>query len=82
MLATKLVERVVVGTALVLGASVLLPIAKTSLTTAARVGGRAVNGAVEGARHALLTAREEVEDIIAEAQFERMKNQIDNDIMH
>ncbi|MGC5326058.1 DUF5132 domain-containing protein [Brevibacillus sp. SYSU BS000544] len=63
-------ERMVVSTALVLGASVLLPIAKTTL-----------NGLLSSTRTGVKFAREELEDMIAEAQYERMKKQIDKEIM-
>jgi hypothetical protein len=72
----KHLERIIVGTALVVGSSVLLPIAKETLSTAFQVGGRAMTGIRTG----LQLIREEVEDIVAEAQFERMKNQIDQEM--
>jgi hypothetical protein len=76
----KTVERVVVGAALVIGASVLLPIAKTTLSAAANAGGRTLSGAISGLRSGMQLAREELEDIVAEAQFERLKKQMDKEI--
>ncbi|WP_047153185.1 hypothetical protein [Aneurinibacillus tyrosinisolvens] len=75
------VERLVIGTALALSASVILPIAKATLSTAGRVGGKAAAGTWSGLRTTLQTAREEVEDMVAEAQFERMSKRLDKEIM-
>lgn len=74
-------ERVVVGAALVVGASVILPIAKTTLTAAANAGGRTLSGAWGSLRTRVQLAKEELEDMVAEAQFERLKKQMDKEIM-
>jgi hypothetical protein len=73
----KHLERMIVGAALVVGSSVLLPIARETLSTAFHAGGRAMSGLRTG----LQLIREEVEDIVAEAQFERMKTQIDQEML-
>jgi hypothetical protein len=75
------VERIVVGAALMLGASVLLPIARKTISQAAIAGSKTVSGAISGIRSGLLVAKEELEDIVAEAQFERMKKQLDQEIL-
>ncbi len=72
----KVAERIIVGAALVVGSTVLLPIAKETLGAAAQAGKRAWSGV----RFEWKRIREEVEDIVAEAQFERMKHQIDREI--
>ncbi|WP_231571113.1 DUF5132 domain-containing protein [Gordoniibacillus kamchatkensis] len=60
--------------------SALLPIAKTTLKPLAQSGIQGATGLINRAKYALQVARDEVEDIIAEAQFERMKKQIDKEI--
>jgi exonuclease VII small subunit len=70
----------IVGAALAVAASALLPIAKSTLKPLAQSGLQGAMGLVNRAKYALQVAREEVEDIIAEAQFERMKKQIDQEI--
>lgn len=75
------VERIVVGTALVLGASVLLPIARKTLSTAVAAGSMTLSGAVSGIRTGFHLAKEELEDIVAEAQFERVKRQMEKEIL-
>jgi hypothetical protein len=77
---TRNVERIVVGTALALGASVLLPIARTTLSAAANAGGRVLSSTLAGIRSGVQLAREELEDMVAEAQFERLKKQMEKEI--
>jgi hypothetical protein len=73
-------EKIIVGAALTLAVSALLPIAKSTLKPLAASGIQGVRGLANRAKYALQVARDEVEDIIAEAQFERMKKQFDKDI--
>jgi hypothetical protein len=74
------VERIVVGTALVLAAPVLLPIARTTLEMAGRLGAKTIETTWSSIRTTACLVKEEVEDIVAEAQFERMKKKIDNEM--
>jgi hypothetical protein len=69
----KNMDKIIIGTALTIAASALLPIAKSTLQPIAAAG-------FQRARSFLQIAREEVEDIIAEAQFERMKQKLDKEI--
>ncbi|WP_027417549.1 hypothetical protein [Aneurinibacillus terranovensis] len=71
-------EGIIIGAALIYCASALLPIAKTTLSSAGRIKEKAW----PGIRTVIQTAREEMEDIFAEAQFERMRKQIDKEILH
>lgn len=76
----KHIEKVIVGTALAIAASALIPIAKSTLRPLAASGMQGGADLLNRARSVFQKAREEVEDIIAEAQFERMKRQFDKDI--
>ncbi|MBO8164461.1 MAG: DUF5132 domain-containing protein [Brevibacillus sp.] len=76
----KNMEKIITGAALALAASTLLPIAKTTLRPLAVTGKRGVTEVVNRTRSFAQIAREEVEDIIAEAQFERMKKQINREM--
>ncbi len=69
-------ERIIVGAALALAASALLPILKPL----AAGGVQALAGLADKAKYAMQLAREEAEDIVAEAQFERMKKRLDKEI--
>ena len=76
------VEGIVTGVGLALAASVLLPAAKRVARPLAIAG---VQGAValrDQVKSGVSYIKEEVEDIVAEAQFERLRNSIDQDIMH
>lgn len=75
------IEKIIVGASLALAASALLPIAKSALRPLVS-GGNPEGGAglLDRAKSMLQVAREEVEDIFAEAQFERMKRQLDKEI--
>ncbi|MEW9668207.1 DUF5132 domain-containing protein [Ammoniphilus sp. 3BR4] len=74
-------ERVLVGTVLVLTAKVLWPVAKTTIRAAAQIGGSTVSSAVRSTRSGMAFAKEELADMVAEAQFERMKRKIDHEMM-
>jgi hypothetical protein len=69
-------ERIIVGAALAVAASTLLPMLKPL----AAGGLQALAGLANRTKYAMQLVREEAEDIIAEAQFERMKKQLDRDI--
>lgn len=74
------IEKVIIGAALALAASALLPIAKSALRPLAAGGVQSGAGLLQRTRSLIQMAREEVEDIVAEAQFERMKKQLDKEI--
>jgi hypothetical protein len=76
----KNLDKLIVGAALAAAASTLLPIAKSTLRPLLANGLTAGEGLVNRARSIVQIAREEVEDIVAEAQFERMKKQLDKEI--
>lgn len=73
-------EKIIVGTALTVAASVIVPIAKNTLRPLASAGIMGTKELMNRAKSAVVIAREEVEDIIAEAQFERMKKQFDREL--
>lgn len=76
----KHLEKIVVGAAMALAASALLPVVKATL----RGTGGADRGEgmdiLEKVKGGFQTIREEVEDIIAEAQFERLAQKIEREI--
>lgn len=76
----KNLDKIIIGTALAIAASALLPVAKSTLRPLAANGRQSGVNLINRARSFVQMAREEVEDIIAEAQFERMKKQMDRDI--
>jgi len=68
------------GAALIAAASVLVPIVGNTFKPLAVLGIRGAISIIDGGKTALLLAKEEMEDIVAEAQFERMKNQLEKEI--
>ncbi|MDR3584065.1 MAG: DUF5132 domain-containing protein [Desulfosporosinus sp.] len=70
----------ITGVALGLVAPAVLPIMKTTLFTLGIIGVRGTLSLVDSTKTTIKLAKEEIEDIIAEAQFERMKNQLDKEI--
>jgi hypothetical protein len=76
----KNIEKIIIGAALVAASSVILPIAKKTLRPLLANGLTAGEGLMHRARSYVQFAKEEVEDIVAEAQFERMKKQLDKEI--
>jgi hypothetical protein len=76
----RAVEKLIVGTALAVAATALLPIAKTTLRPLVTSGMQGGVQMLNRARSLAQIAREEVEDIFAEAQFERIKKQLDDEI--
>ncbi|MDQ0493410.1 MULTISPECIES: DUF5132 domain-containing protein [Paenibacillus] len=80
MLQNNNINKIVVGTVLAFAASALLPIAKTTFRPLAEAGKQGGVSLINRGKSYLQLAREEMEDIIAEAQFERMKKQLDQEI--
>ncbi|MDT3424979.1 hypothetical protein J2Z22_000492 [Paenibacillus forsythiae] len=76
----KNTEKLVVGTALAFAASTLWPIVKNTLKPLAATGVQGATGLTGRIQYVLQVARDEIEDIVAEAQFERMRKQLDRDI--
>lgn len=74
------VERVVIGTALLAATPILLPIVKTTVEVAGNIGAKTAATAWSGLRTTTRMVKEEIEDIVAEAQFERLKQRIDKEI--
>jgi len=70
----------ITGAALGLTAAAILPIMKSTLLTLGIVGVKGTISLVDSAKTTLKLAKEEIEDIIAEAQFERMREQLDKEI--
>lgn len=63
------IQRVIVGSALVLAASAVLPIAQKTIRPIVRDLSRQM-------KFLMVSAKEEIEDIVAEVKFERMKQQL------
>jgi hypothetical protein len=78
----KNLDNIIVGAALAAAASTLIPIAKSTFGPLAASGLLSGAGLMNHARSWIQKAREEVEDIVAEAQFERMKKQMDEEIAY
>ena len=70
----------ITGVALGLAAPAILPIMKSTLITLGIIGVKGTISLVENTRTTIKLAKEEIEDIVAEAQFERMKNQLDKEL--
>lgn len=70
----------ITGAALGLTATAILPIMKSTLMTLGIIGVKGTISLVESTKSTLKLAKEEVEDIIAEAQFQRMSDQLDKEI--
>jgi len=73
-------EKIIIGAALTAAAAALVPIARSTLKPIALTGLQGALGLADRAKYALQVARDEMEDIIAEAQFERMKKRLDAEI--
>jgi hypothetical protein len=74
----KRLEKLTVISGLTLAVSALLPVAKTTLVTL--LGKDGTKKLAIRAISVVHYAREEIEDIVAEAQFERMKKRIAHEI--
>jgi hypothetical protein len=74
------VEGVVTGIGLTLAASVLLPVVKQVARPLAEAGLQSATLLASQVKSGVSYLKEEIEDIVAEAQFERLKKSIDLDI--
>lgn len=79
-MAKQVVEKMVVGAALSVAASALLPIARETLPLLMKTGRRGAEELFQRTKESAQRVREEIEDIVAEAQFERMKRKFDQEI--
>lgn len=73
-------DRLIVGTALAFAASTLWPIVKTTLKPLTETGVQGASFLTDRIQYAVQIARDEMEDIVAEAQFERMRKRLDQEI--
>jgi hypothetical protein len=76
----KNLEKLIVAAALTVAAPVLLPVAKSTLLPIAAAGYKSVRGLWNTGRSWAQIVKEEAEDIVAEAHFERMKKRLDREI--
>jgi hypothetical protein len=74
------VEKVTISSAFVMAISALIPVAKAVIAPVAMIGREGAENLIERARTVVQYAKEEIEDIVAEAQFERLKKQMDKEI--
>ncbi|MFC3884027.1 DUF5132 domain-containing protein [Bacillus songklensis] len=65
-----MVQRIIVGSALVIATSALVPIAKQTLKPI-------VGNLSKQMKYFLASTKEGIEDMVAEVKFERMKKQLD-----
>ena len=70
----------IMGGALILAASALTPVIGNTLRPLMIMGVRGALHLIDNTKSAVQYAKEEVEDIIAEAQFERAKTQLDKEL--
>lgn len=70
----------ITGGALILAASALTPVIGNTLRPFMILGVKGALNIIDSTKTAVRYAQEEVEDIIAEAQFERMKTQFDQEL--
>ncbi|TCZ75483.1 DUF5132 domain-containing protein [Paenibacillus albiflavus] len=68
------IEKWVIGAALAVAIPVLIPVIKESIYPLAVAG-------VKKAKSSVQLIKEEIEDIIVEAQFERMQQQFDQELI-
>lgn len=74
------IDKVIVVAALAAAATTLLPVAKSTLRPLLAGGLELGEGLMKRTKSIVQIAKEELEDIVAEAQFERMKKQLDKEI--
>ncbi|QGQ94728.1 DUF5132 domain-containing protein [Paenibacillus psychroresistens] len=74
----KKLEKLTVISGLALAVSALIPVAKT--TFVGLMGQEGAKNLANRAKSIVQYAKEEIEDIVAEAQFERMKKQMAHEI--
>ncbi|MDD1515352.1 DUF5132 domain-containing protein [Priestia megaterium] len=67
-------QRVIVGSALVIASTALLPIAKQTLRPIVR-------DVSKNMKYMLVCTKEGIEDMVAEVKFERMKKQLNKDML-
>jgi hypothetical protein len=79
-MAKQVVEKMILGAALSVAASALLPIARETFPLFIKTGRKGVGELIQRTKASVQIAREEIEDIVAEAQFERMKRKFDAEI--
>jgi hypothetical protein len=75
-------EGMATGLGLALAATVLLPVAKTVARPLVAAGVQGVSALGNTVKNGVTYVKEEMEDLVAEAQWERMKQSIDQDILH
>lgn len=73
-------EGMITGVGLALAASVLLPVVKNAARPLTAAGIQGINLVGNQVKSGLGYLREEVEDLVAEAQFERFKQSMDEEI--
>lgn len=76
----KTIEKWLIGAALAAAAPTLLPIVKNILRPLATTGLHGTGDWIDRVKTTTQVIREEFEDIVAEAQFERMKKQLDREM--
>jgi hypothetical protein len=74
----KRIEKLTVISGLALAISALIPVAKTTFVTV--MGQDGAKNLVNRAKSVVQYAKEEIEDIVAEAQFERLKKRLAHEI--
>jgi hypothetical protein len=74
----KRMEKLTVISGLAMAISALIPVAKTTIVTI--MGQDGTKNLVNRAKSVVQYAKEEIEDIVAEAQFERIKKRIAHEI--
>jgi hypothetical protein len=74
----KRMEKLTVISGFALAISALIPVAKTTIVTL--MGQDGAKNLVNRAKSAVQYAKEEIEDIVAEAQFERIKKRLAHEI--
>jgi hypothetical protein len=74
----KKMEKLTVISGLALAISALIPVAKTTIVT--MMGQDGAKNLVNRAKSVVHYAKEEIEDIVAEAQFERIKKRLAHEI--
>jgi predicted neutral ceramidase superfamily lipid hydrolase len=67
-------QRLIVGSALVIASTVILPIARETLRPIMKDLSKQM-------KYLLVSTKEGIEDIVAEVKFERMKKQLDKDMV-
>jgi predicted neutral ceramidase superfamily lipid hydrolase len=67
-------QRLIVGSALVIASTVILPIARETLRPIMRDLSKQM-------KYLLVSTKEGIEDIVAEVKFERMKKQLDKEMV-